>query len=562
MPRREIAPGRSCLECRRRRIKCDRSRPCSYCVKVRIECKYPTSRSVLDEDQGALSRIAVLELRLATVEKRLSDIDGPRPGAPSSATASLAQHQNGEALAQERDERFVGMDISRTHSPSLAPPSHTPSNDSLRSAIVNPQPPVELASFRPSGPTIALLWQRYLEVVDPLLKVFHTPTVQGLVIRAIATRGRDPLDMASECLLFVIYYATIAAMSPENCLSEFDEERIVLLKRYRLAVENLLSRLNTLASFDLMVLQAFTIYLIMGRCDEEGSDAYGPIGLAAGMALNMGLNRDGEAAGLPPFEVEMRRRLWWQLCILDIRVAEDRHSEPCILESSFNTRLPSNVSDVNLHPEMSRVPIAENGRTEMLYSLVRFEGSYFARQLVFSKTFSEENGYMQMSVAQKCHAIDLFQERIEKQYLVHCDDQIPFDRVIVESIRLVLAKLRLSVQVPEKEQLHGTQETQIKAWVNFLKDAENLRAYEPGKQLLWLFQTYLEWDALLNILTCLREGSPREEVDQAWEVSYRVYNYWKDLSIWRDHRWQRIEQLRKEVLAARHRSAPGPALES
>jgi hypothetical protein len=264
------------------------------------------------------------------------------------------------------------------------------------------------------------------------------------------------------------------------------------------------------------------------------------------MALKMGLNKDGEAAGLPQFEVEMRRRLWWQLCILDIRVAEDRQSEPCILESSFNTRLPSNVADANLHPAMSRPVVAETGRTEMLYSLVRFEGSYFARQLVFSKGFSDENDYMSMTMPQRRHAIDLFQDRIENQYLAHCDEQVPFDMVTIESMRLVLAKLRLMPQAQTQEE----QPPSIAAWVKLLQDAENLRQYEAGKQWLWLFQTYIEWDALINLLSYLRE-EPFGEV-QAWELASRVFDYWKAAQPVSDnHRWKKIEKLRQEVLVSR-----------
>ncbi|KAL3446414.1 hypothetical protein BJX65DRAFT_309113 [Aspergillus insuetus] len=533
MPRREIAPGRSCFECRRRKIKCDRSHPCSYCVKNRIKCKYPAGRSVLDEDQTALDRVASLESRLLAIEERLSEIDKSHPS-PSSASPPTIEPDNA-AIPEDRQHLTQGQTVG---------PAFTLSTEIAPSSIVNPQPPIDLDQFRPSRPTIALLWEKYLEVVDPLLKVFHTPTVQKLVMRAV--RARDMLDIGSECLLFVIYYAAVVAMPPEVCLKDFGEARSVLLKRYRTACENLLSRLKLLDSSNMVVLQAFTIYLITGRHDDEGSDVYARVGLAVGMALKMGLNKDGEAAGLPPFEGEMRRRLWWQLCILDIRVAEDRQSEPCILESSFNTRLPSNVADANLQPAMSRPVVAETGRTEMLYSLVRFEGSYFARQLVFSKGFSDENGYMSMSISQKLHAIDLFQERIENQYLAHCDEQIPFDRVTIESMRLVLAKLRLTVEVRTPQE---GQPPNISAWVKLLQDAENLRKYEPGKQWLWLFQTYIEWDALINLLSRLREESFGEV--QSWELACRVYDYWKNAQrTSHDYRWKKIEKLRQEVLVS------------
>jgi hypothetical protein len=266
MPRREIAPGRSCFECRRRKIKCDRSHPCSYCIKNRIKCKYPAERSVLDEDQTALDRIASLESRLLAVEGRLAEIDN----GPSSASPSILGPDNA-GLPTDCEHLTQALIIG---------PAFTLSTAITPSSVVNPQPPIDLDQFRPSRPTIALLWQKYLEVVDPLLKVFHTPTVQKLVMKAV--HARDTLDMASECLLFVIHYAAVVAMRNKNCVKEFGEARSVLLKRfgslnvdcylahwirYRTACENLLSRLKLLDSSNMVVLQAFTIYLVLTyRC--------------------------------------------------------------------------------------------------------------------------------------------------------------------------------------------------------------------------------------------------------------------------------------------------------
>ena len=39
-PRRRRRPALSCLECRRRKIKCDRNEPCAQCVSTRAQCSY------------------------------------------------------------------------------------------------------------------------------------------------------------------------------------------------------------------------------------------------------------------------------------------------------------------------------------------------------------------------------------------------------------------------------------------------------------------------------------------------------------------------------------------
>lgn len=42
--RRRQRPAFSCLECRRRKIKCDRKDPCSHCVSVAIQCVHKVFR--------------------------------------------------------------------------------------------------------------------------------------------------------------------------------------------------------------------------------------------------------------------------------------------------------------------------------------------------------------------------------------------------------------------------------------------------------------------------------------------------------------------------------------
>ena len=39
-PRRRRRPALSCLECQRRKIKCDRNDPCARCITVRTKCTY------------------------------------------------------------------------------------------------------------------------------------------------------------------------------------------------------------------------------------------------------------------------------------------------------------------------------------------------------------------------------------------------------------------------------------------------------------------------------------------------------------------------------------------
>lgn len=52
-PRRRRRPALSCLECRRRKIKCDRNEPCTNCVTAKTQCIF----EVLSNEAGPAIRL-------------------------------------------------------------------------------------------------------------------------------------------------------------------------------------------------------------------------------------------------------------------------------------------------------------------------------------------------------------------------------------------------------------------------------------------------------------------------------------------------------------------------
>ncbi|TQB75450.1 hypothetical protein MPDQ_002743 [Monascus purpureus] len=397
--------------------------------------------------------------------------------------------------------------------------SHSPVNGLLfQPSPFALDPSLPLDSLHPPSAMIPFMWQTYLETVDPVLKIFHAPTVQKQIMSR--SRGRRVHDSSVQCLMLAVYYSTVVTMSAAACLAEFEEERPALLKRH----------------------------------DEHGPDAGSLIGMATGIAMRIGLHRDGAALNLPPFQVEMRRRLWWQIYALDVRIAEDRKSDPCILDSSLDAKFPSNVNDAGLHPDMGDPPKPNPGRTEMLFSLIRFEMSRFARQLIFSTDFCRKNFYPVLSPAQQDDAIEQFSERIEEQYLMYCDTTVPFDFVTAASSRLALKKLKNEVCRPGVDQSWNLpiriQPDYMKSSVEILQRSYELRHHQKGKIWLWFFQPSVEWDALAYLLLGLCMPPPRDGVDSAWEVANATYHDWKnDAHMRRDSRWGRIEFLHSRAEA-------------
>lgn len=76
MARRVVAPGHSCFECRRRKIKCDRSLPCSYCARIKLKCSYPSWRPNRDNpgESDLAAKVQALESTLQSLEQKITRI--------------------------------------------------------------------------------------------------------------------------------------------------------------------------------------------------------------------------------------------------------------------------------------------------------------------------------------------------------------------------------------------------------------------------------------------------------------------------------------------------------
>lgn len=97
------------------------------------------------------------------------------------------------------------------------------------------------------------------------------------------------------------------------------------------------------------------------------------------MAQRVGLHRDGTSLKLPVFEVEMRRRLWFNIILLEVRAAELSGMRASGAPEAWDTKVPSNVNDADLSRNMIQFPLAHYEPTEMVMSLVRCELTHYIR---------------------------------------------------------------------------------------------------------------------------------------------------------------------------------------
>ena len=131
----------------------------------------------------------------------------------------------------------------------------------------------------------------------------------------------------------------------------FSASKSELSLRYRLGLEHALAKADFLNFPDIVLIQAFAIFLLLARRHDSPRFVWMMTGLVIRMAQYLGLQRDGaQFKHLTPFEIETRRRVWWAVCILDLRASEDQGTDPAITSGSFDTKMPLNINDVDIDP--------------------------------------------------------------------------------------------------------------------------------------------------------------------------------------------------------------------
>ncbi|KAI4140836.1 MAG: hypothetical protein LQ341_003683, partial [Variospora aurantia] len=582
-----VAPAnpRSCVTCRKRKVRCDKRHPCSNCNKAAIECVFPgpgraPRRSRKPPDAELLARLRRLEGVVQHLGKNIDEepekseevvqdepvdddhgtetdtqpvkqekkipkgcgmFNGPEP--PKKSVDGVTK-EFGRLVVDEGRSRYVSNKFWSSMSEEIAEmqdilddPTEEegdyPSPGSGSSASANHQGFIfsfsstilSLRNFHPPAHQILTYWEVYKENVDPLVKVIHRPSLEKTL--ADEAKELDHISKPLECMMFSIYFAAVTSLSDEECLSMTGMEKESALKKYRFAFEQAMARAGFLSTTEMVIIQAFTIFLICVRRHDDSRFVWTMTGLLIRLAQSMGLQRDGEQFGLSPYETEMRRRLWWTLIHLDLRASEDHGTDPTIVDQSFDTRFPLNINDEDIDPAMRAPPPEHDGATEMTFDLVRFTVSTTARRMSYAPPgrgkCADRSGTF--TLEHKERLIDELHQHVEKKYLQHCDMNIPLHWVIGTVLRLVLAKMWLIVHHPlqredfdSKELSEETKDRLFRTSVDIIQWSSVLEKEPSTKKWGWIFRTYVQWHAVAFVLSQLCVRTKGAEADRAWQA--------------------------------------------
>jgi hypothetical protein len=276
------------------------------------------------------------------------------------------------------------------------------------------------------------------------------------------------------------------------------------MAQYRLGTELALEQADFLNNPDLNVLQGLTIYLSVLQYTGEARAAWFLAGVLVRLAVSIKLHLDGSKVdNITPFEVEIRRRLWWQICFIDSKSVNSQVSAFKISEHMFHTELPTNTDDANLDPTMSELPVNTEGWTDMTAFLLRCETWRLSHRL-------QSIGPAISDIIQRHDIFMKTQTKLESMYLKHHNPNQRLQVFVVTSVWLFFTKVKLILS-PEPFHSDGaptspTPPPMILALSTVLIENTSTLQNDPGwNGYRWQIQgRQPPWNALRLVLDYLR----------------------------------------------------------
>lgn len=294
------------------------------------------------------------------------------------------------------------------------------------------------------------------------------------------------------------------------------------------------------------------------RVHNENRTAWTLISLAIRIGHSLDLPSEAAVSSFPPFDAELRRRLWFALTVLDIRSSEDRGAAPMIIKDTFDTQMPSNINDADLDPLGFTQPQEREGCTEMTFCLITHEASQFFRRAALPGLRSGLSNDAVLSMEQKRAITREFQQRLESRYLVFCDESVPIFWVCKRVAKLIGLKSELLCEYPFQSsasllEVPRNKEANLQRATEILELSYEAERNSMTAHFRWFMKTYPQWHPMAVALAELCSQFEGPLVERAWNIIGIVFDMLgsRIADSKRGSLWRPIKKLLATARAAR-----------
>ncbi|KAF2821649.1 hypothetical protein CC86DRAFT_426013 [Ophiobolus disseminans] len=389
-PRKRPRPVVSCLRCRDKKLKCDRTAPCENCIKASTahSCTYKRSGHVSSNEVTPVPGVATansledLQIRMARVEEMLS----VQSGTLTQAVEKTKQHSLGTVVVKgdrsvyhgQNDrvtllnqfldvKTFINTDMLQNESVQASAKQVQFLQTKSATKIASPDSVVEpefslallkLREFLPPKPYCDRLVSIYCNNFERTMRVLHVPTFMRQYEQLWKHNISEPCDPPSIIPQLTIVLTMAYHMEDAGDFIKDQNHRSYLKTTANDLVQAWLDELSRKQRTELATLQC-EVLLLLSRSlrGMHPERLWSSAGALVRSAMVMGLHLDPSAiTGFAPFQAEMRRRLWATILEIDLQASMATGMPTVFPTIDLFPLEPSNLNDLDFDETMATLP--------------------------------------------------------------------------------------------------------------------------------------------------------------------------------------------------------------
>lgn len=263
--------------------------------------------------------------------------------------------------------------------------------------------------------------------------------------------------------------------------------------------------------------------------------------------------------------------------MLDSRAPEDQGFQPAVDVRNIGLRLPSNLNDNQIYPDMTRLPAVSEGWTEMSFFRIQAESCRRVRPIVDAPGMGPANSLLEIRESRK--NIKGVDGRLQAMYGVSTRSEglTGLPRIAMQHVSTASKKMLFVLQLQEqiimqKQKQNRTQDKEASEALkrtftlacDVLKSSHVLLKGDLASKFNWFFSMYTQWYALTYVLRCLCSSSSGLETDRAWILVEELFPGFHASPDEFEHGsiWRYLGMLRRQALLARQHAGLPTAVEA
>lgn len=250
------------------------------------------------------------------------------------------------------------------------------------------------------------------------------------------------------------------------------------------------------------------------------------------IAQRMGLHNESAHTKYYALEAEMRRRLWWSLVLFDARLCEMSDYKTTNLVPTWDCRIPLNLDDFDLQPEMKDLPRVQEKSSEALFAVMRSELGNVVRHSSFHLDFVDP-ALKILSKAQDDRIpgtgdLTALEKRIGAAHLKYCSLENPLHFMTMWMWRGQFAKCRLMehyARFPTSSvaQTDLERSAAVSTAQTMLECDTKLISSHFTKGYRWFVDFYFPFPSYIHLVQDLRMRPASNQAEYTWKVMSENY---------------------------------------